>query len=180
MSKSLTSFLMTAIGVLGFGMAAHAQSPHADPLEACLEAAQQVKSGSFVKVEKLVVVQGGEPTYEIEIRDREGTEWELMCAVRGARIYEIEREAQNADDPAFKGRAKVTRQAAAATATAMFPGRIQETEYEIEANGDPTYEFDIVDKEGKEFKVEVDAITGRIIEVSVEAWEIGEEPDERA
>jgi len=161
------------------GTSVGAEEP-GDRLEACLEAARAVKAGNFVKVEKLAVVQGGEPTYEIEIRDRDGVEWELMCEIDDARIYEIEREARNADDPAFKGKAKVTRQAAAATATAMFPGKIEETEFEIEANGDPSYEFDIVDSDGKEFKVEVDAITGKIIEVSVETWEIGEEPDERS
>ncbi len=148
-------------------------------LEACLKAVAAVKAGSFVKVEKLVVVEGGEPTYEVEVRDSGGVEWEFMCAADDARIYEIEREAKDADDAAFKNKAKISRQAAAATATAMFPGKIEETEYEIESNGDPSYEFDIVDGGGKEFKVEIDAVSGKIIEVSVEAWEIGEEPDER-
>lgn len=37
----------------------------------------------------------------------------------------------------------------------------------------------VVDDSGAEFKVEVDAATGRIIEVAVERWEIGEEGDER-
>lgn len=179
MSRPFASPLLATVGVLCMVGGTEAQ-PRTDALERCLEAARAVKDGSFVKVEKLSVVQGGEPTYEIEIRDSEGTEWELMCAIRDARIYEIEREARNAEDPAFKGKAKVSRQAAAATATAMFPGRIKETEFEIEANGDPTYEFDIVGSDGREFKVEVDAVSGRIIEVAVEEWEIGEEPDERS
>jgi uncharacterized membrane protein YkoI len=148
-------------------------------LEACLKAVSTVKSGTFVKVELLSVVEGGEPTFEVEVRDRAGVEWEFMCAADDARIYEIEREAKSADDAAFKGKAKISRQAAAATATAMFPGRIEETEYEIESNGDPSYEFDIVDDDGKEFKLEIDAVSGSIIGVSVEAWEIGEEPEER-
>jgi hypothetical protein len=33
--------------------------------------------------------------------------------------------------------------------------------------------------EGIKTKVEVDATTGKIIEVSIEEWGIGEEPDER-
>jgi uncharacterized membrane protein YkoI len=44
------------------------------------------------------------------------------------------------------------------------PGEIIETEYEIESNGDASYEFDIKTKEGKEIKMEVDAATGKIIE----------------
>ncbi len=176
MSRHVTS-IVTATALLFCG--AQGLAGESDSLEACLKAANAVKPGAFVKVEKLAVVQGGEPTYEIEIRDRDGAEWELMCAVEDARIYEIEREVRSADDPAFRSRAKVPPQAAANTALAMFPGTIQETEYEIEANGDPTYEFDIVSNDGREFKVEVDAVTGRIIEVSVETWEIGEEPEER-
>jgi len=172
---ALPALVITAVGFPSLVCAAEKGG-----LEACLAAARTVKEGSFVKVEKLSVVQGGEPAFEIEIRDRDGVEWELMCAARDARIYEIEREARNADDPAFKGKAKVSRQAAAATATAMFPGKIIETEFEIEANGDPSYEFDIVDSDGREFKIEVDAVSGKIIEVSLEEWQIGEEPDERS
>jgi len=176
MTRHVTSIVSATVLLLGGAQGFAAES---DPLEACLKAANAVKAGEFVKVEKLAVVHGGEPTYEIEVRDKDGAEWELMCAVKDARIYEIEREVKSADDPAFKSKAKVTPQAAANTALAMYPGTIQETEFEIEANGDPTYEFDIVDSDGREFKVEVDAITGRIIEVNLETWEIGEEPDER-
>jgi len=149
-------------------------------LEACIKAALAIKSGDIVKVEQLIMVQGREPAYEVEVRDDQSVEWELMCEADDARIYEIEREADGPDDAAFKGKAKVSRQDAAAAATAIFPGTVEETEYEIESNGDATYEFDIVDASGKEFKVEVDAASGRIIEVHVEGWEIGEEPEERS
>jgi hypothetical protein len=50
---------------------------------------------------------------------------------------------------------------------------------EIEDNGDPTYEFGIVNGIDAEAKVEVDAVTGKIIEVAIEGWEVGEETDER-
>jgi uncharacterized membrane protein YkoI len=173
--RTLSSFAIAALVAVPL----HAPAGHGHDLEACLKAVSAVKSGSFVKAEMLSVVEGGEPTYEIEVRDKTGVEWEFMCAADDAHIYEIEREAKSADDAAFKSKARISRQAAAATATAMFPGKIEETEYEIESNGDPSYEFDIVDEDGKEFKVEIDAVSGRIIEVSVEAWEIGEEPDER-
>lgn len=52
-------------------------------------------------------------------------------------------------------------------------------EYEIESNGDASYEFDIIDDKGGETKVEVNAANGKIIEVSSEEWEIGEEVDEK-
>lgn len=74
---------------------------------------------------------------------------------------------------------KVTEEDAKATALKAYPGVIEEVEYEIEANGDASYEFDIVNSKGVETKVEVDATTGKIIEVAIEEWEIGEETDER-
>lgn len=66
-----------------------------------------------------------------------------------------------------------------AIATKAHPGEVVEVEYEIESDGGSTYEFDVIGKDGKETKVEVDAATGKIIEVHVEEWEIGEEPEEK-
>jgi predicted RecB family endonuclease len=46
-------------------------------------------------------------------------------------------------------------------------------EARVEFDGEPVYEFDIVDEEGIEWKVEVSAETGDIKMVGVEAWQIG-------
>jgi uncharacterized membrane protein YkoI len=48
-------------------------------------------------------------------------------------------------------------------------------EYDIESNGDASYEFDILTKGGKEMKVEVDASTGKLVEESEELYQIGKE-----
>jgi len=74
---------------------------------------------------------------------------------------------------------KVTEEDAKAITLKAYPGVIEEVEYEIEANGDATYEFDIVNSKGVETKVEVDAATGKTIEVAIEEWEIGEKADEK-
>jgi uncharacterized membrane protein YkoI len=51
-----------------------------------------------------------------------------------------------------------------------------ETEYEIESNGEASYEFDIQMPDGKEVKLEVDAATGKIIENGEnEIYQIGKE-----
>ena len=50
-----------------------------------------------------------------------------------------------------------------------------ETEYEIEADGKASYEFDITEVDKEEIKVEVDAMTGKIVEVSYENYQIGQE-----
>ena len=101
-----------------------------------------------------------------------------MCEADDGVIYEIEQEAGSADDPQFKQNAKVSEQQARQTVTDLYPGTIKEVEYEIETNGDSTYEVDVVDDEGTEWKVEVDAASGDIIETHIEQWQIGDEANE--
>jgi len=77
-----------------------------------------------------------------------------MCEADDGDIYEIEQEAASADDPLFKQNVKVREQQARQTVTDLYPGTIKEVEYEIEPNGNTTYEIDVVDDEGTEWKVE--------------------------
>jgi uncharacterized membrane protein YkoI len=67
---------------------------------------------------------------------------------------------------------KISEQQASQIATGLYPGTIKEVEYEIEANSDSTYEPDVVDEQGTEWKVEVDVSSGDIIEAYVEQWQI--------
>lgn len=64
---------------------------------------------------------------------------------------------------------------AKATALSAHPGNIVETEYELESNGKASYEFDILEADNEEVKVEVDATTGKIVEVSYENYQIGKD-----
>ena len=146
-------------------------------LEKCIAEVQKQKAGELVTLEKLNV--DGKAVYEIELEDNNGFEWEFMCDVNSGKIFETESEVSSADSLAFKRKMKVTEDDAKATALKAYPGIIEEVEYEIEENGDASYEFDIVNKKGVETKVEVDAATGKIIEVAIEEWEIGEESDEK-
>ena len=148
-------------------------------IETCLVAASAVKAGDYLKVEYLAVSPRGVPTYEIEVRGTDGREWELMCDALTGTIYEIEQEATGSSDPLFREQAKVSEEEARAKALSIYPGVIEEVEYELESNGDASYEIDLVSADGTEFKIEVDAATGEIVEVSVEAWEIGQEANER-
>ena len=167
MKIQTTSLLATAALLLsGNAFAGHAT------LEDCLKAVQSVKKGVVERAEYHNFSHEGNPAYEIEIIDKNGHEWEFECNTRG-NIVEIEREVKDASDPLFKKRAKVSEADAKATAMEMYPGKNEKTEYEIEFDGSPSYEFNIEDEDGTEFNVEVSAITGEIIEVSTEGWEIG-------
>ncbi len=146
-------------------------------LESCIEAIANQKPGAMVKLEK---VEGeGKRLYEFEMRDVNGFEWEFMCDADTGKIVEMESEVRSPESLSFRQASRYTEEDAARVALKRFPGRIEEVEYEIEENGEPTYEFDIVDAKGRETKVEVNAANGKIIEVWTESWEIGEEPDER-
>ncbi len=140
-------------------------------LEGCIAAALKQKPGDILKSEKMSV--SGKPLFELEIEGADGSEWEFICDAQG-NIIETEQEVGSAEDAAFKSKMKVSEKEAAATALKAQPGVIKEVEYEIE-NGIPSYEFDIVDDKGVETEVEVDAITGKITEVSTEEWQIGQE-----
>lgn len=148
---------------------------HRKGLEDCLLAVKAIRAGDFVKVEYLGFADEGGAVYEVELRDPDGREWEFECSAGKAEIVEIEQEVDSAGHELFKRQAKISEEDARKIALGLYPGEIEEVEYEIEANGAASYEFDIADKYGVEFKVEVDARTGDIVEVQIEQWEIGEE-----
>ena len=173
---------VAAVGILA-AMPAHADDDHSDHytenLGVCLEQVYKIKgTKDFVKVEYLIVSDEGDPSFEIEVMDDSGVGWEFMCEANDGSIYEVEQEVASANDSKFKKNVKVSEQQARSTVADLYPGKIKELEYEIEANGDATYEIDVVDDIGTEWKVEVDATSGDIIEVQIEKWEIGIEPDE--
>jgi uncharacterized membrane protein YkoI len=188
--NKFSKFSLTAATAAGILVAAplkaddseHAGHDHGTAeLGVCLQKIYKIKGTSdFVKVEYLIVTHEGDPSFEIEVRGDNGVEWEFMCEANDGSIYEVEQEVASPGDPKFKSNTKVSEQQALKTVAALYPGEVKEVEYEIEANGEPTYEIDVVDDNDTEWKLEVDAASGQIIEVHIEKWEIGEESDERA
>jgi uncharacterized membrane protein YkoI len=140
--------------------------------ETCLTAALKAKPGTVVKVE--LKTEKGIPIYEFDI-ERDGKAWDVECDGHTGKVTEIEEEVAGPDAPAFKAKAKISVDEAKKIATTKYPGEVIEIEYEIQSNGDAAYEFDIVGKDGKEWKVEVDAASGKIIEANQEFAQIGRE-----
>lgn len=170
------SRLIVLVMLIAFGSDVYASHPHKKVrMEDCLVATKAIRAGEFIKVEYLSFTDEGEPVYEIEIRDPEGKEWEFECSAITGRILEIEQEVDSTNDPLFKKHMKVSEEEARKIANAIYPGTIEEVEYEIEFNGMPVYEFVITDKYGVTFKVEVSAVTGEIVEVQMRQWKIGVE-----
>lgn len=140
--------------------------------ETCYTAALKAKPGMVVKVE--LKTEKGAPVYEFDI-ERDGKAWDVECDGHTGKVTEIEEEVAGVDAPAFKAKAKVSLDEAKKIALTKYPGEIIETEFEIESNGDASYEFDIVGKDGKEWKIEVDAASGKIVEANQEFAQIGKE-----
>jgi uncharacterized membrane protein YkoI len=143
------------------------------PMETCMKAALAKQPGTVVKVE--LKIEKATPIYEFDIVGKDGKAWDIECDANTGKITEVEQEVRNADEPAFKAKVKIGEAEARNIALKAYPGVVKEVEFEIEPNGDASYEFDIVTKDGKEMKVEVDASTGKIVEVGEEVYQIGKE-----
>ena len=146
-------------------------------MQDCLHAVTAIRPGKFVKVEYLGVTDEHQAACEIEGKPATGRHWEFECVVASGAIIEMEQEVDTPDDPLFKRSMKVDAKQAIATATSLYPGEVAEIEYEIDANGSPRYEIDIVDLDSIQMKIEVSAVSGKIEEVQVELWQIGEEDE---
>lgn len=143
-----------------------------DSLGKCVKAALSKHEGKIVKLE--LKSEKHIPFYEFDIESVDGTAWDVTCNVKTGKITEIEQEFK-IDDAKFKALAKVSEAEAKATALAAHPGTIAEIEYELESDGKASYEIDILEADGEEIKVEVDATTGKIVEVSYEVYQVGQE-----
>lgn len=145
---------------------------HSDSLGKCLKGALKAHDGKVMKVEYKIEDKVG--VYEFDIETPDGKAWEVECAVKTSALTEFEEEVK-ADDSRFTALAKVSEADAKATALAKYPGEVTEVEYELESDGKASYEIDVLQADKDEVKVEIDATSGAIVEVSYEVYQIGQE-----
>ena len=143
------------------------------PFETCLETALKARAGVVIKVE--MKLEDNAPVYEFNIRDETAHDWDVECHADTAEIIEIEREVTTPLHSDFQKWLQIDEETARLKAKARYPGDIVETEYEIESDGRAVYEFDILQPDGTEWKVEVDSATGDVHEANHEYWQIGYE-----
>ncbi len=166
-----TKILWTAMIASTALAAASARAETNAGIDACIATVGAKHPGKIVKVERKI--EKGEPVYEFDVHGTNGKMYDIECSAKTGQITEVEEEVETPDNPAFKPKVKVTLEQAKQTALKKHPGEITEIEYEVESDGAASYEFDIVGKDGKEIKVEVDATTGAIVEANEELWQIG-------
>ncbi|NOQ76778.1 MAG: peptidase [Methylococcaceae bacterium] len=162
----IASAILMAVSTLAI---ADTHNPH--KFEKCMTSALEERPGDIVKVE-FKNEEGGH-FYEFDIKGNDGSDWDVECNAHRGLISEVEREVDSANHPLFKAKMKVSEADARKTALAVYPGEINEVEYEIEPNGAASYEFDIDTTLNQEMKVEVDATSGEIVEANRELWQIG-------
>lgn len=163
--------LVVALGI-ATATTVGAAGPRFGSLEKCTMATLSKYPGTVLTME--AEIENGKPIYELDILGKDGKEWEVECDAKTGKLLETEEEVAEGAE-AFTSKAKVSLEDAKATALAKYPGEVVEVEYSIESDGTPVYELDIVAKNGREWEVEIDAVTGKIIEVEEETFQIGKE-----
>lgn len=141
-------------------------------METCLAAALKAQPGEVKELE--MSLEDGVPHYEFEINTADGRETEVECDAMTGKIVEVEWENENMDVDAFLTNAKVTPAQAREIVLARVPGKVEEVDMETTSTGVMSYEFEVITPSGDEVDVEVNALTGDIIEVETEVYEIGD------
>ena len=80
------------ISLLAFGAFSnvYAADLHQGKLESCLKAALAKHPGDVVSLE--AEIEDGKPTYEFDIKGKDGKEWEVECDAKTAKLIEEEEE----------------------------------------------------------------------------------------
>ncbi|NIO40258.1 MAG: peptidase [Burkholderiales bacterium] len=167
--------------VLGIGifvlLVGHANALEAMPktnvsMEVCLDAALKTQPGEVKELE--FGLEDGVPHYEFEIITADGRETEVECDAMTGRIIEVEWENEHMNVDAFLEKATVSPSQARKIALQRVPGSILKMDLETNSMGVMSYEFEVATRDGKQLDVEVDATSGRIIEVEQDIYEIGD------
>ena len=141
-------------------------------LDKCFIAAHQKYEGHIISLER--EVENGQPVYEFDIKTKDGKRVEVECNPLTGELSDEEFEVKK-NDKDFKKAVKISAKEAEKIALENTPGKVVEREYGFEG-GIPVYEFDIYSKDkGHEIEVEINAITGEVMESEIEIYDIGED-----
>lgn len=152
-----------------FSTAAHAHN-HKSGLDMCVKNSMKMHPGEIVSLR--AEMEEDNHQFELDINADDGMMWEVECDSKTGKVLEVERSVA-ADDEEFTSQAKVSLDEALAKVLAEYPGVLLNIEYEIEPEGEASYEFDIQDEEGQVWEVEVNAISGKLKSAEKVIYQIG-------
>tara|TARA_B100000035_G_scaffold308940_1_gene314367 strand:+ start:9765 stop:10358 length:594 start_codon:yes stop_codon:yes gene_type:complete len=141
-------------------------------VDKCVSAAVNKYPGHILSME--AEIENDRLIYEFDIKTKAGPEIEIECDAIKHTLHDYEVELAG-NDPKFTKAVKISEQDAKDIALAKYNGKIVDVEYSME-NNTPAYEFDIYVKDkGHEYEVEVDGLSGKILETEIEIYDIGAE-----
>lgn len=142
-------------------------------VETCLRKSYKEIEGKAIKLE--FKLEKDIPVYEFKIlSSKDKFIFNVECNAKSGEIIEIEREV-NKNNKEFLEASKISVSQARMIALKAYPGKVISEEREIGINSSYTYQFDIKTDKGYEIKIDVNAITGNIVEANIEIYEIGVE-----
>ncbi len=139
-------------------------------IESCAKAALAQAPGELTQATLKQEPEGR--VWEFEIKQADGKLFDIECSDSAGTIVESETRVASAADPAFAAIAKVDEAAARTKALEAKAGTVERVEFELEADGKASYEYDIKTADG-DYRIEVDAVSGEVVESSSELLEIG-------
>ena len=139
-------------------------------IESCAKAVLAQTPGELLQATLKQETEGR--VWEFEVKQADGKLLDIECSDTAGTIVESEGRVETAADPAFAAIAKIDEAAARVKALESKPGTVERVEFELEPDGKASYEYDIKTADG-DYRVEVDATSGEIVESSKELLEIG-------
>ncbi len=139
-------------------------------IESCAKAVLAQAPGELLQATLKQETEGR--VWEFEIKQADGKLFDIECSDTAGTIVETEVRVATAADPGFAALAKIDEAAAKAKALESKPGTVERVEFELEPDGKASYEFDIKTADG-DYRVEIDATSGEVVESSKELLEIG-------
>ena len=141
-------------------------------LDKCFMAVHKKYEGHIVSLER--EVEDGQAVYEFDVKTKDGREVEVECLVATHQLHDEEFEVEK-NDKRFNDAVKISAEEAEKIALDNTPGKVTEREYAFEGNV-PLYEFDIYsDSKGHEIEVEINGLTGEVVESELEIYDIGDD-----
>lgn len=135
----------------------------------CQAAVQQTFSGEVKRI--WAKTEDHTLSYEFEGSEPGGIKWRAECNAITLKVTETEREVA-ATDREFAAQVKLDEATARSMVVSAFPGEVVATRYIIESDGTAAYEFDVVAIRGGLIRIEVNASTGALLEVSPILWSL--------
>jgi uncharacterized membrane protein YkoI len=135
------------------------QAAEVNALDTCIAQALAKHPGKIVSLAS--ETEENKKQYELDIKGHDDRNWEIECDAKTGKINRVEQEI-SPNDPAFKSKAKIRLDQAIKLALDKYPGHVVNIEYDLEDDGEISYEFIIETTKGETIEIEVDAVSGQL------------------